>query len=129
MPFDWQEFLGLAERLLETESEAGYRSAISRAYYSIFNVAIQRARENNCRLEPDVEGGFHKKCWLLYRKNAHPVCQELGIEGSRLFELRVRADYKGAEYRRLRDEATKCIEDVRRLRARLTGLDARYPTP
>lgn len=41
MPFDWQEYLRLAEKLLENpgaamHAEAAGRSAVSRAYYSVY---------------------------------------------------------------------------------------------
>jgi hypothetical protein len=37
MQFNWREYLSLAKELLENKNEASYRSAISRAYYSIYN--------------------------------------------------------------------------------------------
>ncbi len=129
MPFDWQEFLQLAERLLDCQSEAAYRTAISRAYYSLFNLAYERAKANNCDFDPDAAGGMHKKCWGLYRKGPDPLCTLLGIEGSRLLEIRVRADYRKGEILRLSEAATQAITDVRLLRTRLAALDLRYPTP
>ena len=129
MPFEWQEFLGLAERLLEVDSEAAYRTAISRAYYSVFNVARERAERNNCRFDPDTHGGMHKKCWDLYRKGPDPGCTQLGIDGGRLSEVRTRADYKSGEYVRLKEEATQFIDKIKAFRQKLTALDARYPKP
>src|SRR5438309_1228351 len=129
MPFDWQEFLTLAENLLESNTEAAYRTAISRAYYSVFNVARERAERNNCVFDPNAEGGMHKKCWNLYRRGPDPNCMQLGVEGGRLSELRVRADYKNGDYIRLNEDATQFIRDVKQFKNKLRGLDARYPLP
>jgi len=43
MPFDWNEYLALARRLAAAGDEASKRSAISRAYYFVFNSAFSRA--------------------------------------------------------------------------------------
>ncbi len=129
MPFDWQEFLNLAESLLAVDTEAAYRSAISRAYYSVFNVALERAHENKCRFDSELETGIHKKCWALYSKGPDLTCVQLGIDGDRLRESRVRADYKSGEYRRLSEDARQVIAKARLLRTRLATLDRRYPLP
>lgn len=129
MPFDWQEFLNLAENLLQSNTDAAYRTAISRAYYSIFNVARERAERNNCVFDPNADGGMHKKCWNVYRRGPDPNCIQLGLDGGRLSASRVRADYKSADYIRLAEEATQFIADVKRFRNRLAGLDPRYPLP
>jgi len=131
MAFDWQEFLHLAERLLESDTEAAYRSAISRAYYSFFNAAFERAQRNNCCNfdSEDRNKGMHVRCWGVYKKGPDPDCRKLGVEGDRLRDLRVRADYKSAEYRRLREDAAQFIKDVRALSGKLAALDVRYPAP
>lgn len=129
MPFDWQEFLNLAENLLLTNTDAARRTAISRAYYSAFNVARERAERNNCAFAADEDGGMHKKCWSVYRRGPDPNCKQLGIDGSRLAELRVRADYKSGDYIRLAEVATQCVQDVKLFRNRLNQLDPRYPLP
>lgn len=127
MPFDWQEFLNLAETLLQTNTDAAHRSAISRAYYSIFNVARERAERNNCVFPPDADGGMHKKCWNVYKRGPDPTCKQLGVDGGRLAETRVRADYKNGDYVRLAEEAAQVIRDARSFRNRLNALDQRYP--
>jgi hypothetical protein len=129
MPFDWREFLVLAETLLESRSEAAYRSAISRAYYSVYNQASERAQKNECKFDPAIDAGMHKKCWGFYRKGPDPNCAQLGVDGDRLRESRVRADYRSGEYRRLQEEAAQIVKDVKLLAAKLAALDPRYPLP
>ena len=130
MPFDWQEFLDFAERLLDSDSEAAKRSAISRAYYSVFNPAFERAQRNNCcTFDPEDRKGVHVRCWSAYKRGPDPNCVKLGVDGDRLRDLRVRADYKSGAYSRLNEDAAQVIKDVKALRAKLARLDDRYPLP
>jgi hypothetical protein len=43
---NWEEYLALAEVLSDTNESAYLRSAISRAYYCIFNVVRIKAAQN-----------------------------------------------------------------------------------
>jgi hypothetical protein len=55
MTFDWNEYLALAKRLaLVKSNEAALRSAISRAYCCVYNVALQRAKDNEFRVKDDA---------------------------------------------------------------------------
>ena len=47
MPFDWSEFLTLADELGKRADEASLRSALSRAYYYVYHLALRRAQDNN----------------------------------------------------------------------------------
>lgn len=63
MAFDWQEFLDLAEQLLESDSEAALRSAISRAYYSLFTPVTQRpsrtvSRSSRGKIQDHLNSSF-----------------------------------------------------------------------
>ena len=128
MDFDWQEFLNLADQLIGIGTIAAYRCAISRAYYSFFNPALARAEKNNCfKALAIIEKGMHARCWEAYLKGPDPNCRQIGIDGSRLRERRVRADYKSGEYRRLDEDAKDAVEDAKSLHKRLAALDARYP--
>ena len=42
-PFDWCAYFLLARELAERQDEASLRSALSRAYYYIYHLALQRA--------------------------------------------------------------------------------------
>ena len=54
MQFDWNQYLTLANKLaLSSGDEASLRSAISRAYYCAFNLALAKAKINGYRPKSD----------------------------------------------------------------------------
>ena len=54
-PFGWSEYLNLAMELGARKDEASLRSAISRAYYYVYHLALERARSNGFTF---VIGGY-----------------------------------------------------------------------
>src|SRR5215470_8914598 len=126
MPFDWLEFLRLAQNLAENGDEASKRTAISRAYYFIFNLAYARA-ERNCGVKPSGPPGSHEWCWSKYTSNADPSCSAIGVQGDRLKWRRVRVDYKNEDIRRLDEACTVMILDVQQLHADLSALNPALP--
>ena len=45
-PFEWLQYLGLAQELAARSEEACLRTALSRAYYYVYNLALIRAERN-----------------------------------------------------------------------------------
>lgn len=127
MPFDWNEYLALAHRLAAANDDASKRSAISRAYYFVFNIAFARA-EATAGTFPGGETS-HKLCWDRYERTPDPNCRRLGIEGTRMKRLRVKADYKAADMPRLDDEVRRMLMAAQQFRASLDALNPRYPLP
>ncbi len=128
MPFDWNDFLSLAQRLAaSTEDEASQRTAISRAYYCVFNLAFARA-ERIVGPKPR-DASFHQWCWEQYTDTNDRACKQLGNAGQRMKARRVKADYREADIRRLDDEVRRILEDARQFLADLDALDPRYPRP
>jgi hypothetical protein len=127
MAFDWNEFLSLAEELAQNDDEASHRTAISRAYYAIFNLACDRAKRN-CGPMPQGVGGSHVWCWLQYDRGADPDSVRLAEAGRRLKDRRVSADYKKASISRLKETALDTVIEVASLQRDLAALDPRYPT-
>src|SRR6266571_1151632 len=115
MPFDWKAFLSLAQKLASSTDEASKRTAISRAYYCVFNLAFARAESAGCRY-PGKEG-YHQWCWRKYSETRDFSCQKLGAEGRRMLKLRVRADYKPSEIRRLDDTVLRMLRDTQQFLA------------
>lgn len=127
MPFDWNNYLSLAEDLASKPDEASKRTAISRAYYCVFNLAFARA-ELTAGPYPKQQG-YHKWCWSKYMATPDLSCRRLGVDGDRMFRLRVRADYDAADIPRLGDKVIRMLQDVHLLVAALAALNPRYPLP
>ncbi len=98
--FDWATYLEVAKLLLNQNTEAAYRSAISRAYYSLYNVMQVKANH------PDKlrHWGFIKMLKNLSNDIA-TYCNDIEESdlifiGNTLDELRKernKADYKKTE--------------------------------
>jgi uncharacterized protein (UPF0332 family) len=126
-PFDWSEYLGLAQELGERSGdEAALRSSISRAYYYVYHLALKRAETNNFRAlkgEPT-----HVQLWRVFSENPDPECRRLGELGARIKENRRRADYEPF-FVRVAEEVPAIIADARDFALRLGKLPARLPNP
>jgi hypothetical protein len=127
MPFDWNEYLVLARQLAAANDDASKRSAISRAYYFVFNIAFARAEATAGR-HPKGET-FHKWCWDKYRNTPDMNCRKLGIDGEHMKYRRVKVDYKSADIPRLDDEVRRMLLEAQQFRANLAALNPRYPLP
>lgn len=127
MPFDWNNYLSLAEELATKADEASKRTAISRAYYCVFNQAFARA-ESTAGSYPK-EQGYHKWCWSKYMATPDLSCRQLGVDGDRMFRLRVRADYNAEDIPRLGDRVIRMLQDARQFLTALAALGPRYPLP
>jgi hypothetical protein len=128
MVFDWKEYLKFAKKLSEQQDEAAMRSAVSRAYYCAYNLALSRARANKYRSPEDT--GSHDALWELYKRNAmeHRLqsCDQLASIGARLKRKRVQADYRD-NFARLPEAVKDAIEDAEQCVALLSALDPRFP--
>jgi hypothetical protein len=126
MPFDWYNFLVLAEELAKQGDEAAKRTAISFAYYFIFNMAYARAANNGSIF---VAGDRHAQCWRKYMTTPDPACQRLGNVGDRMKGRRIFADYEAPTKIRLDDEVLRALEEARRFRTDRAALPTRFPLP
>jgi len=124
--FDWLEYFTLAEELANRTDEASLRTAISRAYYSIYHLALARAKANNFAALPGE--GTHAQLWRLFTKSPEPDCMKLGQMAERLKDKRVRADYDPI-FVRIQEETPEFLNQARDFAERLQKLDSRYPNP
>lgn len=127
MPFEWNDFLSLAQQLARSAEEASKRTAISRAYYCVFNLAFARAESVGCRYLPGE--GYHRWCWRKYSDTPDSSCRKLGLDGNRMLARRVRADYKAGEIPRLDDTVHRMLTDAQQFLTALAALNPRYPLP
>ena len=127
MSFDWNDFLTLAHDLAAKIDDASQRSAISRAYYCVFNLASARAES---KVGPRPRGvPTHQWCWEQYLSTPDLTCRQLGVAGDRMKRMRVMADYKAAEIPRLQTEVQRMLQDAHQLLTALAALDPQYPRP
>jgi uncharacterized protein (UPF0332 family) len=126
VPFDWLWYLQLAEQLATQKNEAALRSAISRAYYYVYHLALTRAKTNG--FQPVRNEPQHAQLWALFVGNPDAACIRLGELGRRLKEIRARADYEDL-FLRIEDEVEVVIRDAKAFAVNLNSLAARLPSP
>jgi hypothetical protein len=120
--FDWGEYLDQARRLAAGGDEAGYRSAISRAYYSAFGLACRRLRDVEHLPVPNT-GQAHQYVWTTLAASSPPDAKRAAIAagGRRLRYRRGLADYDDvvADLALLSSE---CLAEAQRVVALLNAL-------
>ena len=104
MKFDWSEYLKLAQELAAmsgdaANQEAKLRSAISRAYYSVFCLARNYLRdvEKNPRLSRKNNFDVNEHQYVAEEFTYHPSksqkMKDIGRDLARLRKIRNKADY------------------------------------
>ena len=99
--FNWSRYLDLAKDLGSRHDEASLRSAISRAYYHVYHLALQRALNNG--FQPARGESTHHQLWRVFSDSPEPDCQRLAFIANKLKEKRQRADYEGRYSRAAED--------------------------
>lgn len=92
--FDWRKYLELAQAVQgeKTASEAQQRTAVSRAYYAVYNLAEAKWGAFCQRGGAD---SYHKKLWQsLARMDDDETAQKVSERGSALLAKRKKADYE-----------------------------------
>lgn len=95
--FNWEHYLDLAVELADSEAagEAKLRSAISRAYYAAFHVAM-RFLQDNKQYAPTLSGRDHGNVWRTYKAGPGTGTdrKQIGSHGFQLLRDREQADYR-----------------------------------
>ncbi len=100
MKFDWSEYLNLAQELATSNEESKLRSAISRAYYSVFCLARNYLRdiEQDPRLSRnktyDINDHQYVAEEFIYNRSKSQKITEIGRNLTRLRKIRNQADYE-----------------------------------
>lgn len=120
--FDREEFLELAEDLVQRRGHAGAeRSAISRSYYAAFHKASEYFSRQGERLT--FTGEDHTLVWDWFvRSTVDQRSQWIGNVGFRLKQARRNADYDPSRIPNLSAEAQRWTMLTRRLLLELTRL-------
>jgi len=125
MSFDWKDYLTLAKTLAGSTDDASLRTAISRAYYCVFNLSLYRAKLNEFRTKDDASS--HDQLWGLYGRNKiSRACGQVSVIGGRMKRRRVMADYR-LFYDDLAEDAKDIITDAEECVALLESLAADLP--
>ena len=91
MPFQWDDYLRLAEELATRQGdEAAERSAISRAYYAALGRAADLLRSEGRSISPRTT---HGDIWRAFKNSSDARRVEVGQQLDALRQLRNRADY------------------------------------
>jgi len=127
MSVAWQEYLVLAEVLLQARTtlapeEACCRAAISRAYYAVYGAARTYARDHEGGRFP-ATGDAHQLVRTHYRQGASPLHRVIAANLRRLRHARNRADYDD----QLDRPVALAVDAVRRARQVMVQLQALAP--
>ncbi|MGH2615404.1 MAG: HEPN domain-containing protein [Thermomicrobiales bacterium] len=119
-PFDWEEYLELAEKLVAWRGDpAAERSAISRAYYAAFHKAKTYFLVKGGRLT--FQGEDHGAVADWFKDSVHRDLRKIGIDVERLRRLRRVADYD-ERFAHLSNEAQAAVTLARRTVDVISGL-------
>ncbi len=120
-PFDWAEYLRLAENLAGNSDEASQRTAISRAYYFIYHIASVRATNSGLA----AGGQNHAEIWKHFHDQPTRAERRLSTLGNSMKRQRESADYK-ATFERILEQLQQQLADAKDFQAQLRALP---PTP
>ncbi len=125
MNWNWRHYLTLAEKLSQEEDEACQRSAVSRAYYALYNQAkewfMSDASRRQLGLKNDERG--HEKLWVEISR--------LGVEakliannGQMLRMQRNKCDYDKTTGLNLREISPRSVTLAKNSIERLKNIDS-----
>ena len=86
-----RDFLDVADALVTGDTEAEWRSAVSRAYYAAFHVA--RRLFQDCGFAVPRADAAHGYLWLRLANSGHPDVQNTGVHLNNLRRVRNQSDY------------------------------------
>ena len=132
-PFDWRDFLELADWLDEhpvddstlTAHDAALRTVISRAYYAAFHVArgfVDHEVRAGVILWPATRRSIHDKVWDVLKDHPDQDVAALAVKGADLKRQRTEADHSIAPNS---DRAKLARRARRRAREIIAEIDAR----
>jgi hypothetical protein len=123
-PFDWPDYLTLADELAKRTEEYCLRTAISRAYYYAYHLARKRVIDNGFII---VRGGdTHKQVWEKFDNSPEWACKKLHSLAKILKDKRQQADYDEV-YPRIKDEFPEILNLTRKFALQLSELNVRLP--
>jgi uncharacterized protein (UPF0332 family) len=119
MPFNWSDYLSLAEWLatnggtsnLPVDSSAAFRTSVSRAYYTAFHAALGLLVRKS-EFVPQWTGADHAGVMRCFQNHQAEPRKRIGLWLGRLKDRRRKADYDVA-VEHPRDFATDSVKLAR----------------
>lgn len=127
MKFDWEEYFNLAKELAGTTEEAKLRSAVSRAYYSVFCLARNYLRDiqQDPRLSRnktyDINDHQYVAEEFIHNQSKSQPMIEIGKDLTRLRKMRNKADYEDTMFN-LQREARNALALAENIISALSNL-------
>ena len=87
-----REFQELAKKLVNGDSPAEFRTAVSRAYYSVFNVGAELMKEMGFPIRENASG--HGELEHRLSNSKHIDIEKVGSQLGDLRSRRIQADYR-----------------------------------
>ena len=124
MSFDWQNYLTLAQYMMDTaeefpETEACYRSVVSRAYYAMFCMTRDYVSQVDGQ---DFYSNDHRALQDYLTNHPHRVRQKIGNQLRRLHQHRKKADYDRDLGEAPVNKATKALYEAQKVLEGLTQI-------
>lgn len=110
MPFNWRDYLGLAQELSQRQDEAAIRSAISRAYYAALCSARLHLETEDGLVISTMGTDSHTQIWNAFQKKGK-AANAIYQKGKSLKHRRQKADYEHT-VDKLSHEVAAALEDA-----------------
>lgn len=130
MPFNWNDYLVIAEAFKtktdglpqSSANEAMQRTAMSRAYYAVYHLAEDFAKENFGYIPSQYgHNQHHANIRLEYMKQSgSPDHQEVQKMLARLHKARIDSDYKSDDLGNMQALLTSVILEANKIKGILT---------
>ena len=119
MPFDWRDYLILADGLVGMTAESAKRSAISRAYYAAFHKAEEVYSNNHAAYLQTRGTQSHYDVWNWFESHPALSYKKIGTAGKNLKRRREDADYRDM----FPGVAQQAVYQVARAKEIIQGID------
>ncbi len=129
MAFDWREFFLFAHELRNEPQESKQRTAIGRAYYYVYNVALIEAGKLGYNPNFPSKAGLHKRLWSWCQSHGNTDIVALGDSGNTLHARRIEADYKPATPASLQQAVQKQLDEAREFELLLAQIGNKQAPP
>ncbi len=119
-PFNWNEYLNLANLLSANGDQASQRTAVSRAYYAAYHAATLHANQNG------YAESSHGRLWKMYSSDSDANARRISTLGNQMKRAREDADYV-AVVPRIGDIMTQQLADANEFVALLAQVPSTSP--